>query len=309
VQCLKIQSGWIMEGQISEELISDASVIRLSDGRYRIYSNDKVDAPPRLVYSLISNDGLNFAREADYRLVGDAEHDAFAPAVVAVPDGRFRMYLTDQRTHIGDVGAPAIISSISSDGLTFTWEGGNRLTYTGTGNEVGGIRGSSALRLPDGGWRMYYLGLTGSGRDCKVLSAVSPDGLTWTREAGVRFEPTMLCPATRSSGSLAVFLDDSGVYHWFISGAACDDADHRNEKIGIFHGTSTDGLSFTVSKDPVVQGYYIGSQYHGNPGDPFIAAEDAMLVLSPEGLRMYFAVGIVGDPGVRYYSIQNRDIR
>ena len=95
----------------------------------------------------------------------------------------------------------------------------------------------------------------------------------------------------------------------FISAAACDDVNHTNETIGIFHGTSVDGLSFVFLNEPVVQGYYIRNQYGGAPTDPFILAEDAMLVRSPGGLRMYFAVGVVGDPGVRYYRVFNRNIQ
>jgi hypothetical protein len=250
---------------------------------------------------------LTFAREAGYRIVGDVDHDAFSPAVVILPDGRFRLYLTDQRVHIGDIGAPAFISAISTDGLSFTWENGTRLTYTGTGNEAGGIRAPSVVLLPNGTWRMYYAGLlSGASRAGVLLSATSQDGLTWTREAGVRLDMTTLCPASSGNPNPKAFLDHSGTFHVFTAAVACDDMNHTNEALGIFEGTSTDGLNFNFSRVPVVQGYYIKSLYHGNPTDPFENVEDPMLVVTPAGLRMYFACGNTSTPtDVWYYSVTN----
>ena len=42
------------------------------------------------------------------------------------------------------------------------------------------------LTLPDGGYRMYFQARSASGHNV-ILSAVSEDGLHWTREAGIRF--------------------------------------------------------------------------------------------------------------------------
>jgi hypothetical protein len=75
-----------LEGRISNEILVDPSVVRLPDGRYRICGNEVADGTARRVYSLISSDGLTFTREAGYRIVGDAGHDAFAPIVVALPN-------------------------------------------------------------------------------------------------------------------------------------------------------------------------------------------------------------------------------
>jgi hypothetical protein len=307
-QCLKIKSGWTFEGIISDKYFVDPSVVELPDGRFRIYGNDASEGT-RHVISLISDDGLKYTREPGYRIVGDSDHDAFAPIVIILPDGQFRMYLVDQRTHIGDQGAPAFISAISDDGLNFTWEPGERLHYSGVGNEAGGIRSGCVVRLPSGKYRMYYAGLTGTGsRAAKMLSAVSWDGLVWTREGGVRWDPVNLCPAATNSGvNPKVFLDHSGTYHMFNAAAACDDTNHSNEAIGIFEGTSQDGMTFSFPKTAVVQGYYIKSQYHENPEDPFVNPEDPMIVLTPAGFRMYFACPKSGTStsDVRYHSVVN----
>ncbi len=304
-QCLRIRSGWTLDAKTVDMVIVDPSVVALPGGNFRIYANPSTGGSvvyPRHVISLISTDGgVTYTQEAGDRIVGDADHDAFGPGVLALPTGEYRMYLTDQRTMIGTTGAPAAISAISSDGLNFTYEPGERLHYSGTGDEVNGIRPSAVIALPDGTYRMYYTA------NKKVLSAVSTDGLTFTRESGVRFDPLTTCPAG-SGVNAKVYIDQAGTYHMFTALAVCDDVNHTNEKMGIFHGTSQDGLTFTVSKAPVVQGYYIKSQYHGNPTDPFMNAEDPMLVWTPAGLRMYFAYGIVGSPDVRYYSVYNPSI-
>jgi hypothetical protein len=306
-QCLRIKTGWSFEGQISNEVFIDPSVVKLADGRFRIYGNaDTPAGSPRKVISFISADGFTYTREGGTRLTGDSGHDAFGPTVVVLPDGRFRMYLTDQRQYIGTYGAPAFISAISTDGLHFNWEPGERLRYLGSGDETSGIRGTNVLLLPDGTYRMYYVGgpVLGS-RTGKVLSAVSVDGLTWIRENGVRHDPKTLCPPSEGAPNPKMFLDQSGVYHMFTAAAACDDMNHTNEAIGIFEGTSPDGLTFTFSKTAVVQGYYIKSLYHGNSTDPFENPEDPMVIPTPAGFRMYFNCGnsSATPPDARYQSV------
>jgi hypothetical protein len=302
-QCLRLKTGWILDVKSTDEIIFDPSVAALPDGRFRIYGNDAAQGI-RHIISLISEDGgVTFALEPGYRIVGDAGHDAFFADVITLPNGDFRMYLTDQRTVIGSEGAPAFISAISSDGLNFTWEPGERLHSTGTGDEIEGIRNQNVVLLPDGSFRMYY------SANHKAWSAVSTDGLNFTREAGVRFDPTTICPPGWRAVNPKVYLDQAGTYHMFTAGQACADMDHTNEKIGIFEGTSTDGLTFSFSRTAVVQGYYIKSSYHGNPSDPLMNAEDPMLVWTAAGLRMFFNCGsTAGNPPARYYSVYNPSI-
>jgi hypothetical protein len=303
--CLLIKAGWTLSVKTTDEIITDPSVVALPDGSFRIYGNDGNQQPTRVI-SLISTDGgITFTREAGYRVVEDANHDAFFPDVVALPNGQFRMYLTDQRTYVGTIGAPAFISAISDDGLNFTWEPGERLVYSGTGDEITGIRNENVVLLSNGTYRMYYVA------NARVLSAVSPDGLTFTREPGIRHDPTTLCPAATVWENPKLYLDATGVAHMFTAGSACTDVNHSNEVLGIFEGTSPDGLTFTFSSVAVIQDYYIRSLYHGNPTDPVELAEDPMLTLTPAGLRMYFSAGnsAASPPDARYYSVYNPTIR
>ena len=40
-QCLKIKSGWTLDVKTTNEIVIDPSVIKLADGRFRIYGNDQ----------------------------------------------------------------------------------------------------------------------------------------------------------------------------------------------------------------------------------------------------------------------------
>ena len=104
-------------------------------------------------------------------------------------------------------------------------------------------------------------------------------------------------------------LDASGTVHLYHTFAMYDDVNHKNEVIGLFESTSTDGLIFNNSRTPILQGYYIASLYHGSPLDPFLTPTDPMAVVTPGGLRIYFFCFASGGPkdedGI--YSILNRN--
>ena len=82
--------------------------------------------------SWISDDGLNFTKEAGYRFEG---YTLFGHWIVRNPDGSFRMYWLDQKQgQVNAMGYKAIKSALSTDGgWTFVAEPGERLTYSGTG--------------------------------------------------------------------------------------------------------------------------------------------------------------------------------
>lgn len=218
------------------------------------------------------------------------------PFVVKLPDGRFRLYYTDQTGEPPAPGARAIKSAISDDGLNFVIEAGDRLTYTGISYESSGIRGSKILPLSDGSYRMYYHGIAGDSH-WRVLSAVSQDGLSWTRESGVRLDPSDLCDAITRIGNVAPFITSDGVFHLYVSALVCGGSDFTN---GIFDCTSTDGLTFTAGSTAVVESY--GLQSEGTEVTP----EDPAVIMTDNGLRMYFAPygtmgSVISESGI--YSI------
>jgi hypothetical protein len=285
--CLRLAAGWDYQAKLGTAAgFANASAVRLPDGRIRLYGNQPVSGETGLfVVSYISDDGIAFTQEDGYRFSGD---DATVPFVIILPDGRFRMYCTDRSITIGTDGARAVISAISDDGLNFTREPGDRLTYSGTGEETGGIYGSAVILLPDGTYRMYYQGREPLYNVARILSAVSSDGLSWTRESGVRLDPRDLCPVSYAIGGPLPYLDGNGVFHLFVSGNVCEGLGGLDLIFGIFDATSSDGLTFSVPKSPMVQGYYEGSNYKGNATDPYYTPGNPIIVPTTAGFAFYF---------------------
>ena len=264
--------GWSYEGKlIDEPYLFDVTVIKLDDGGHLLYG-EASDIGGHTVISYISDDGLNFTIEEGYRLTG-----AFMPFIVKLPDGGFRLYFTDQEVPIGQSGARAIMSAISNDAINFTVEDGDRLTYTGNGYESSGLRGAKILQLDDGTYRMYYHGIDGN-EHWRVLSAVSQEGLNWTRESGVRIDPSDLCDGVTRIGNVAPLITSDGIYHLYVAALNCVGGNAKN---GIYDATSTDGLTFTVGSTPVIN-MYVTESNEVNPEDP-------AAIMTDTGIRMYFA--------------------
>jgi|GEM_PF-1939102 len=313
-QCLNVMCGWKFDKKaVSDIDFCDASVIRLPDGRYRMYGNSTTFLPNgRAIDSWISEDGIVFEKEQGFRLVSPG---GFLPFVMMLSDGRFRMYYTDQSVYIGNYGARAIDSAISTDGLNFVIEDGDRLAYLDNEYESGGIRGAKVLALKDGTYRMYYSAIKDN--ISRMLSAVSPDGLNWVREQGVRIDPQILCPANPDMGPSDPFIDSNGVMHQYIWTATCKNRSWKDPVVGLFDFTSVDGLTFSISPDPVVSGYYRKDLYTGKPGDPQVRADNSPVIMTPDGLRAYLFMycprfdltECTEWPEMGYYSILNPDIR
>src|SRR5713101_7379668 len=97
-------------------------------------------------------------------------------SAVLLPDGRIRLYVVTP--YFGDPSQQpnGIFSAISTDGLHFTPEPGQRSPLGGGPFHV--------ERLPDGRWRAFSV--TNYGGVNGIVSAVSADGLTFTDEPGMR---------------------------------------------------------------------------------------------------------------------------
>lgn len=99
-------------------------------------------------------------------------------SVVTIPGG-FRMYLTSGPYHV--------VSATCTDQVNWGFESGVRLSTTAGSLDVSSITAVSVVPSTDpaGGWRMYYVGIDGSGL-YRVLSATSANGLVWGKETGTR---------------------------------------------------------------------------------------------------------------------------
>lgn len=137
----------------------DPDIVLLPDGRYRLYYMYLGN-----IYSAVSNYGINFVKEEGVRFKG-AEGETWMDPDVVNMGNVWRMFVWKP------VGAASqVISTVSSDGLSFTKE--NVLTTVG----------NISCTIPvEGGYRMYYVG--GGG----ISSAFSSDGVNWAGE-GLRLE-------------------------------------------------------------------------------------------------------------------------
>ncbi len=305
--CLRIAGGWTYEGVVLSMSQTgnggpDPVVIRLDDGRYRIYyavADTPGDPDWWGMVSWISEDGLNFTKEAGYRFEG---YTLFGHWIVRNPDGSFRMYWLDQKQgQVDNKGYKAIRSALSTDGgWTFIGEPGERLTYSGAGYETNGIGGGRVILLDDGRFRMYY---GGTGDYSRVLSAVSTDGLSFTREDGVRLDK--LCPAESGAPGVTPVLDALGTVHTLLWGTRCT-GNYENSKSGLFDGTTADGLTLTIAASPFVQGYSKDGTMN-----TWIGPQDHTVVQTPQGLRVYFILygpgGVVTETAL--YSVINTSIK
>jgi len=305
--CLRLGSGWTYEGVILNMSQAgnggpDPVVIRLDDGRYRLYYavGDTPDDPDWWgMVSWISDDGLNFTKEAGYRFEG---YTLFSHWIVRNPDGSFRMYWLDQKQgQVNAMGYAAVKSALSTDGgWTFIGEPGERLTFSGTGYETNGIGGGRVLLLADGRFRMYYGGTSDYSR---VLSAISTDGLSFTREAGVRLDK--LCPPEGGAPGVTPFTDAQGATHTFLWGTRCS-GNYENSKAGLFDGMTADGLTLAIAGSPFVEGYSKDGTM-----STVVGPQDHTVVQTPQGLRVYFILygpgGMVSETAL--YSVINTSIK
>jgi hypothetical protein len=99
------------------------------------------------------------------------------PTAVLLPDGRVRVYYSDNQANV--------VSAISSDGLNFTQEAGIRLPAMPYSGSIAGISAARVVPLSNGQWRMFFasnpaLGITDAGPG--IGSAISSDGLNFTIE-------------------------------------------------------------------------------------------------------------------------------
>lgn len=144
----------------------DPSIVRLPDGRYRLYYYAPVgqnpDAPgSHTIYAAISSDGVRFEEErAVFSYPGLVDPDVFW-------SGR------EWLMFVFGAGQGTLMAR-SADGLDFSYLGPLPMPNWGT---------TAPVRLPDGRLRLYAFDQPAA---TFVASFVSDDGLAWTREPGSR---------------------------------------------------------------------------------------------------------------------------
>ncbi|MDE3070551.1 MAG: hypothetical protein KGJ43_07460, partial [Acidobacteriota bacterium] len=236
-------------------------VLQLPDGSLLAYVGT---LRGELVYR--STDGLAFTEVSAHTPAGND------PAIVGLPDGRYRMYFNVCNPCAGADSGKEIRSAVSSDGLNWTTEPGVRLVE-GT-FRAGGV--PDAVVLPDGRVRIYYLP---SLDDEGVASATSLDGLTFTADPGYRLTGGYVDPA--------VLRLPDGTWLMVVSRTP-------REQQRLYLARSTDGLAWTVDPAPVLQ-----PAARGNALDP------TLLPLPDGRIRVYYSAASAGQQLTGPYTVES----
>lgn len=169
------------------------------------------------------------------------------------------------RIYVERFGVRGIVSFSSSDGVNFSADEGVRLASGAF---------PSVVTLSDGSLRMYFA----DGPD--IFSAVSKDGLSWTKEAGSR--------AVGKEAAVVQLKDGRWLMSLRVDGSETPSAMACNTKVShIDLLVSTDGLNFTrVARaiDSVKDSALNGRAY----GNEFARLSDGKLYLMYEGCSPLF---------------------
>lgn len=250
---------WVKESGVRVSNGVPMCTIVLPDNTYRMYYNSGPDPDHLSIFSAISSDGLAWTKESGVMI-----ENGFCPAIIQLDNGSYRMIYDLQE------GQPPnahlwFVSAISTDGLIWEKESGIRLESEGA-PDYGAISVPEIIELPDGRYRMYYVGdMFNKGPEENqntVRCAISSDnGWTWEREtiSGI--------PAQRMDPDVIVLSD--GTYRMFYTVAPPG----REEEGGIYSAISSDGLTWTKEE---------GARLAGGIYDPDV-------VELPDGTyRMYY---------------------
>jgi hypothetical protein len=214
------------------------------------------------------------------------------PEVVALPNGTYRMYFGAQRASDGGMD---IWYADSPDAITFTIGG---VVLSGTTDPCDPeftVTGASLVHLPDGRWRVYYQARPAGPPNLpacpksqfQTYSAISTDGLTFTRE-GVRIAQRDPSLPFEAAAHTRVLLLDDGTFAAYVSAAG--------PVTGLFLLTSGDGLNFgspqlllgPAGHDPYVvkiSGRYILYVDVWSPNSQQPASPTALILTSSDGLN------------------------
>jgi predicted GH43/DUF377 family glycosyl hydrolase len=239
-------------------------VLALPDGTYRMYYTIGGGGG---ILSANSSDGLNWIEESGVRIANGArgsEEDIVAdPTVIQLDDGSYRMYYSGKTGPGGpDTGAiNRIYSAISFDGLNWQKEG-LRVESVGTPDN-GWASVSEIVRTFDGRYRLYYVGnAVFHPYSDYIVSAISDDGLNFTREGKVAGLPAL-------AHDPAVITFSNGTYWLFYSWGS-----------SIYTARSTTGRNFTLDYAPVV--------VPGGTYDPLMAIDPSVVLFADGTYRVYY---------------------
>lgn len=218
---------WIAEAGTRITFVASATTLALPDGTFRMFIPGGGTAT--------STDGVTWGFVTK---ISFPETETFGGAALRLSDGTFVMIYEAGRT-ISSLTGGKFFRATSTDGVKFTKTPG-----AGTTGAVFEPSGSTSLIsvpdlivLPDGRWRMYFVGYDGN----RMESAVSTDlGMTWTKEglieiAGMESSRTQVDPD--------VILLANGKFRLYFT-APVSGRSLSNKRI--YSATSSDGRTFLL---------------------------------------------------------------
>lgn len=218
---------------------------------------------------------LRWIKHGEVRIDRGETYDragAYAPAIVTLPNGTYRMYYS------GFDGINSrILSAISSDGQTWNKEAGVRINIWGP---YVAVYSPEVIRLPNGTYRMYFSARSADPLYANIHSAFSADGLSWQIMSGIRIQhggtfDTVLAqnPSLVQNPDGSPFLYPDGRYRMYYAGF---DGSHFR----ILSASSQDGLSWQKEKIRLD----CGGRYSANQ------MNDPEIVQLPDGsFRLFYA--------------------
>ncbi len=261
------------------------NVIRLADGRYRMYYSALVygdrafENSTAVIKSAISDDAGHWEVEPGNRLEPfgpDATLRVLCPDVIPHPDGGYRMYF-----EASCLNQPSrVLSARSANGIDWTPEPGIRI-----GDEMyayGSPRGvylnpshSNAVDVPQ--TRLYFHRAPyakEADQTRQILSAISDDGINFTFEPGARISQE------GERESLSVYAPEvirlgTGGYRMYYSGW-CTEPIHGR----ILSATSADGLHWKKDERICLD--------FGGPWQEVKVSEPCVIDLPNGSARLYY---------------------
>ena len=231
-----------------------SSVVRLADGdllaafQWFPEGDDRKHSFDRIALSRSTDGGRSWSapRTAEIKGLSDDERAPFDPTLVALDDGRVRLYMTRNAKPGSGPSFPRIGSAISSDGERFKIEDGVRFAVEGTPViDCAVARFGPAWHLvcpiQDGGGRAYH--------------AISDDGIRFTRVAEIVREPNArwLGALTAVNGAMRFYgTSDRGIWcAQSVDGVAWTRIDGADAAISKVPGADP-GVAFLPNGDAIV---------------------------------------------------------
>ena len=177
----------------------------------------------------------------------------FDPTLVTLPDGRLRLYFTSLQGRRFEEHTPAIYSAISTNGIDYTFEPGQRFGVEGRfviDCAVVLHNGVFHLYAPDNGAQEPG-NRNGppvmNGREGVGYHAISKDGLNFTRQPDVKLDGNRRWLGNAQS--------DGRVITFYGTGAPLGFTPTPGQRGGnLWMATSSDGQAWQLVKSPLVMG-------------------------------------------------------